>query len=431
MHGALQAPLMLSCRSLDPLMMPASNQTAARSRRVIPDFLADPSTRSALFAFTLTRLLILLVILLSANMTFDPPVRDQFGDIHESEISLRNNRPLDVIRRVTLGADSLWIINIARDGYEKEPFNTNIQHTWAYFPLYPILLRALATLTGDLPLTGICLSSTFFLFALILLYRTVIAFNYDPSVADRTVFYVAAFPVSYFFSLAQTESLFLLLTVACFYAARRRRWWLAGLCGALASGTRFAGVFLVIPLAILYWQQCCSDPQIRGVRAIKANVAALLLVPLGLIAFMVYLKSITGNAFAFADIQVAWGHTAGVFWRALAGYLRNPARVSWRWDFRLLNFSAAILGLIGGLVLLKKREWALAFYALISIIVPLSYQDSTQSIARYVMVIFPVFLVIAWAGRSARTDQIVRVLFIALLALMSAMLAARVTLALS
>jgi hypothetical protein len=393
--------------------------------------LAAPSIRSAVFAFTLTRLLILFVILLSANMRFEPPVRDQFGDIHESNISLRNTPVSEVLRRVTQGADSLWIINIARAGYEKEPFNTNIQHTWAYFPLYPLLLGALAKLTGDLPLTGIVLSSSFFLLALILLHRTVTEFNYDEAVADRTVFYIAAFPVSYFFSMTQTESLFLLLTVACFYAAKRQRWWLAGTCGALASATRFAGVFLIVPLAVLYWQNYWGRRKDRGERRIKADVAALLLVPLGLIAFMVYLKSITGNAFAFADIQVAWGHDAGMFWRPLLAYLRYPARLSVRWDFRLLNVAAAVTALVCGVVLLKKREWALGLYALVSIVVPLSYQASSQSLARYVIVIFPVFIVLALAGRSPRVDQIIRMVFIALLCLMSAMLAVRVTLALS
>jgi hypothetical protein len=101
-------------------------------RRAFADagrLLAASSTRSAFFAFTLTRLLILCVVLLSANLRFDPPVRDEFGEFHESNISLRATPLPEVLRRVTLGADSLWIINIVRDGYEKEPFNTNVQHT--------------------------------------------------------------------------------------------------------------------------------------------------------------------------------------------------------------------------------------------------------------------------------------------------------------
>ena len=232
---------------------------------------------------------------------------------------------------MTLGADSLWIINIARAGYEKEPFNTNIQHTWAYFPLYPLLLHAAAKLTGDLPLTGIVLSSLLFLLALMVLHRTVTEFDYDEATADRTVFYVAAFPASYFFSLAQTESLFLLLTVGCFYAAKRQRWWLAGICGALASATRFAGVFLVVPLAVLYWQNHRGP----GKGRIKADVASLLLVPLGLIAFMVYLKSITGNALAFAEIPGGVGAQRGNVLAAARRLFDGPAARQCRLGFQI------------------------------------------------------------------------------------------------
>lgn len=406
--------------------MPEPDPISAKRNSLVSILLRDPSLRSALFSFTLTRLLILFVVLMSANMRFEPPVRDQFGDIHESSLALNNMSVGEVLTRVTSGADSLWILNIARSGYEKEPFNTNLQHTWAYFPLYPLILRAVDSVTGNLPLSGIVLSSVMLLVALVLLYRTVIAFGYDSSVADRSVFYVAAFPVSYFFSLSQTESLFLLLTVGCFYAARRERWLLAGVCGALASATRFAGVFSIVPLAILYWQS-----SVGASRKIRIDAFSLLLVPAGLLAFMLYLRSITGNAFAFSDIQVAWGHNAGVFWRPLSWFVKDPQQLVWHWDFRLLNFAAAITALVAGLILLRRREWAFSAYTLISILIPLSYQASLQSIARYAMVIFPVFIVLATFGGSRRVDQIIRVVFIALLSLMSAMLAVRVTFALS
>jgi hypothetical protein len=393
--------------------------------------LVDPAVRSSLFAFLLSRLLILFILVLTANIVFDSPVRGPVGDVHNSNISLRQRSVADALRRVTLGADSLWIINIARDGYEKEPFNTTTQHTWAFFPLYPLLLRWCAKLTGEFPLTGIALSNCFLFCALLLVYKTARAFGCDPSTADRTVFYLAFFPVSYFFSLTQTESLFLLLTVASLYAAKRERWWLAGICGALASATRLAGVFLLAPLGVLYWQayKTSAGREKRFTQSIRANVAALLLVPLGLFAFMFYLKSITGDAFAFAHIQVAWGHSAGFFWRPLLTYLRDPLQVSAGWDFRLLNFGAAVTALVCCVVLMKRREWALGLYSLVSIVVPMSYQPLLQSLARYVMVIFPVFIVLATAGNSQRIDQIIRVIFIGLLCLMSAMLAGSVTLA--
>jgi len=400
----------------------------------------DHSVRSSLFAFLLSRLLILFVVVLTANVVLDPPVPGPVGELHNSNISLRNNRVVDVMRNLTLGADSLWILTIAKDGYEKEPFNTTAQKRWAFFPLYPLLLRAAAQVTGEFPLTGIALSNCFFLFALILLFKTVEAFGWDSAVAERTVFYVAMFPVSYFFSLAQTESLFLLLTVTCLYCAKIDRWWWAGVCGALASATRFAGVFLLLPLCLIYWQRRWTiererslaegaTPQPNSLRLMfGAEIFALMFVPLGLLAFMIYLKQITGNAFAFADIQLAWGHSPGFFWRPLFTFLKDPSRVSAGWDFRLLNFAAATTALVCSVVLLKRREWALGSYALVSIVIPMSYQPLLQSFARYVMVIFPVFIVLATAGRYPRVDQVIRAVFIGLLCLMSAMLAARITL---
>jgi Gpi18-like mannosyltransferase len=393
--------------------------------------------RAGLFVFVLTRFLILFVILLASSLVFQPAVNTPFGTVHESTISLHHQSVAGILRRVTSGADSGWLMNIAINGYESEPFNTATQHTWAYFPLYPLFWHWAAKVTGEFPLTGMALSNFFLLAALILLHGTVGAFGYEQGVADRAIFYVAAFPASYFFSLAQTESLFLLLTVGCLYAAKRERWWLAGILGALASATRFVGVFLLIPLGVLYWQanRTTAVDRNRDTRRvpgkIKANVVALFLVPIGLFVYMFYLKSITGDALAFAHIQLAWGHSAGFFWRPLLTYLNDPLQVSLRWDFRLLNFAAAITALAAGVVLLKKGEWALGLYASISIIVPMSYQPLLQSFARYVMVIFPVFFVLALAGRSRRVDQTIRAVFVGLLCLMSALLAARVTIAFS
>ena len=433
---------LLSQSSLD-LSESTSNHWLRQLFAVCGCVFHDQSIRASLFAFVLTRSSILFVALLAANVRFEAPVITPLGEVRGSTISLRNRRVSDVLREITLGADSLWLIDVARRGYENEPFNTDTQHNWAFFPLFPLLLRAAARVTGEFPLTGMALSNCFLFLALVLLHKAAGAFGYDLAASDRAVFYMAAFPASYFFSLAQTESLFLLLTVGCLYAARRERWWLAGCGGALASATRFAGVFLLLPLGLLYWQTYraaaaggTSPDSKRSERiskrfagtVIDGNLVALLLVPLGLIAFMIFLKAITGNALAFADIQVAWGHSAGFFWRPLLTYLRDPFVVATGWDFRLLNFAAAMTALICGSVLLWRHEWALGSYALISIVVPMSSGPLLQSLARYTMVIFPVCFVLAAAGRSPRVDQFIRLIFIGLLCLMSALLASRVTL---
>src|ERR687896_413384 len=56
-----------------------------------------------------------------------------------------------------------------------------------------------------------------------------------------------------FFGAPYSESLFLLLAVGAFYAARTGRWAWAGAAAAGAAATRSAGVLLLLPLAMLWW----------------------------------------------------------------------------------------------------------------------------------------------------------------------------------
>jgi Gpi18-like mannosyltransferase len=399
------------------------NQTIKKGAGVsaLRHVLRDKSVRSALFVFALTRAIVFAVFVLATNfITVGEPRR--MGEFQEPVIVLHGRNIVQRLRPLAIRGDGGWYVGTAIRGYERRPFDAAEQHNWAFFPLYPLSLRAASAITGGYLLTGMLLSNLFFLPALILLHKTALAFGLDEAGADRTIFYLAAFPASYFFSLPQTESLFLLLTVASFYAARRERWWLAGAVGALATATRFSGIFLVPALAVLYWQR-------HGFRP-RAGVLGLLLVPLGLLSFMLYLHVITGNAFAFKDVLAAWGRTSGFFLRTLLDYVVHPRAISESWNFRFLNFAAAVTALACGVVLARRREWSLSLYTLLSIIAPLS-SLLLQSHARYVVTIFPVFMVLAQWGRRPLVDQTIRAVFIVLLALMSALFAAHFSIAMS
>lgn len=381
---------------------------------------SDESVRVCLFAFALTRALVLVIFVLTAHLTLGQP---SFGGaVQEPRISLDHGDTSRKLAELVKVADANWYIAIAELGYEPGPFDTNRQHSWAFFPLFPLVLRAAARLTVEYPLTGVALSNIFLLLALILLHRTVRAFGYEEGDADRTVFYLAVFPTSYFFSLPLTESMFLCLTVGSFYAARREAWWTAGLLGALASATRVNGVLLLPALGLLYWQRY----RLGGLRS--AKLAGLLMVPLGLLAYMLYLHWLTGNALAFKDAQVSWDRGTGLFWRPLVDYAKHFRQIGIPWNFKLLNFASAMLAFVCAFALAKRREWALAVYTVLAVVVPLSSM-SLQGLDRYVMVIFPVFMMLAVVGRGPKVDQLIRAVFIALFSLMAALFAARFSLA--
>ncbi|MDI6811050.1 MAG: hypothetical protein QMD80_05165, partial [archaeon] len=66
--------------------------------------------------------------------------------------------------------------------------------------------------------------------------------DYSHSTALKSVFYLSIFPTSYFLIAGYTESLFLFLTIGCFYYVRKGNWLPAGVMGMLASATRITGL---------------------------------------------------------------------------------------------------------------------------------------------------------------------------------------------
>ena len=385
---------------------------------------SDPSVRATLFAFTLSRLIVLVIFVLVGLMKLGPDAFPGHTDVY---ISVDKAPIARVVRHEVLTADVNWYLGIADQGYEHIPFNTDVKRNWAFFPLFPLLWRLASYVTGEFVFSGLALANLCFLLALFMLHRLALLFGLSADDADRAVFYLAIFPVSYFFSVPLPESLFLMLTVGSFYFAKSERWWLAALCGALASATRTNGVLLLPALAVLYWEMYRP---LTSIRTLRKDGLALLLIPTGLVSYMIYLRAITGNALAFKGAQAAWGRKLGFFFTPLLDYLGHPGEIAAHWDFRFLNFSATVMALACGIVLLKRRQFALGTYALLALLVALS-SALLQSQARYAMVVFPVYLVLGTWGVRPKLDQLIRAVFLVLFALLSALFAAHFTLALS
>ncbi|HEX2269877.1 MAG TPA: hypothetical protein VHH35_10090, partial [Pyrinomonadaceae bacterium] len=156
----------------------------------------------------------------------------------------------------------------------------------------------------------------------------------------------------------------------------------------------------------------------------------LALVPAGLFAYMFYSWWLSGNAWAFKDAVAAWGRKPAFFLSPLFRYLIHPHTVIEPWNFNLLNAASALLAFGGIYLLLRRREWALAIYATSGLFLALS-SGMLQSMDRYTLVLFPVFMGLAIATKSERTDQTIRFVFVILLGIMTALFAANYTIAVS
>ncbi|HLB76490.1 MAG TPA: mannosyltransferase family protein, partial [Candidatus Dormibacteraeota bacterium] len=140
--------------------------------------------------------------------------------------------------------DALWFLRIATKGYSKTDSSA------AFFPFYPILIRGVSFLLGGHPFAASLLVSNFSFLGLLLVLFALTRSELSEEVARRAVLYAAVFPTALFFLAPYSESLFLLLVLLSFWAARRGRWEMAGAAGFLAALTRNLGVVLVLPLGI-------------------------------------------------------------------------------------------------------------------------------------------------------------------------------------
>ncbi len=386
----------------------------------------DASVRESLFVFLLSRGLVFIIFIAVGQIKFGAPEAGSGpnGPIagRNAAISLSHAPVASTLRETIAQGDVNHYVTLSRDGYDRRPFGSDVTkpNLYGFCPVLPALLWTIGKAGLDVLIGGSLLSHLFFFGALVFLYKLVIAFGYDEATAGRSLFYLAFFPVSYFFSLPMTESVFLFLTVTSFYAAIKNGWLGSGVLGAVTSATRLNGFLLLPALLVLWWQR--AKP-----RSFK-QVAALALVPVGMLVFMLLSWKWSGELLAPA--KAPWVRRFGFFLMPLWDYLKQPSTIALPWNFVLLNFLAAIVALVAVYLLVRQHQYALAVYVAAMVLLFLS-TTGLISIARYMSACFPIFIALGSAVRSTRVDQLIRTIFVALFVLMTAMFAARFTMALT
>jgi len=295
--------------------------------------------------------------------------------------------------------DAGWYMSIANHGYSYHPGE---QSSVAFFPLFPLLMRGGAALLGQSNgegtlLAGVLISNLCLLLALTYLVR-LLRLDCDASTASRAVYYLLVFPTSFYFSAVYTESLFLLLTVACFYYARQHRWWIAGFLGGLSALTRVPGILMLLPIGYEYLTYCRFD-----IRLVRWNALALAIIPAGLGSYMTYLAWRFHDPLLFMHVESAWGRDKVPPWELIYNYL-TPPLILHTPDRSIVDLCLTFI--IGFLVV---RCWRLtrtsyALYASVSLLLMLC-SGSLQSIIRYALALFPIFIVLAKSGRNLTFDR--------------------------
>lgn len=286
--------------------------------------------------------------------------------------------------------DGWWYLAIARDGYHAEPLMGAYRDV-AFFPLYPALVRALAApwpaFTG---LVAVLASNVLFVVALCLLVALgdrVVGEGRSRSAAGL----LALSPFAASFSMAYSESLFLVLALGAFLAAERDRRPTAGILLGLAALSRANGALLALPVCLLL---LARDGRPRR------SLGWVLLGPAAAVGYLGWVGSLGGSVFAYGAAQAAWGRV---------GPSVTPAGGSLGASFDQLGpllggYQLALLAtlLVGVFLLVYLRPDRIPRpYALLPLLGIGSVLASgiIESVGRYLTVAFPYAWVLA--GRRA------------------------------
>jgi hypothetical protein len=296
--------------------------------------------------------------------------------------------------------DSGWYTSIADHGYSYVPGH---QSNVAFFPGYPLVVRAVGHVTGNTQLAGIAVTIVCGALAFVAFGRWCRG-RLDPAETLAAVLCLALYPYAYYlFGVMYGDALFLLLALAAFLAFERDHLLLAGVAGAAATATRFVGVAVVVGLVVgvLERRAVVADAD-RGrwfrldrarLRDLRPGDAGVLVSLAGVGAWCAYLWHRFGDPLAFSTVQAAWGQQSGpVTWLKrdfFAALVRRPADL---YTVGLvLQLAVAVLVALAVPAVGRRFGWRYAAYVAVVVALPVIGSQDFQGTGRYMLGAFPAF----------------------------------------
>jgi hypothetical protein len=454
------APPASSSRAPTQRRLPALRWLAVRWSALREDSARMAAVRETWRALWVSRLLVLLAGAGTVATLGFGPVR---GAFNPPGITRGFGWLGNVLAAPVARWDSAWYLVIAHYGYRPE-LGAYTSARDAFFPLYPLGLRALSDLGLQPIVAGVLFSLVAFALALYGIHRLttlelvgpergelgqrsrargwagrVRAAGGEGEVARLAVLVMALSPMAFYFSAVYSESLYLALSVGVFWCARQGRWAWVGVLGALATATRSTGIVLLAPALMLYLYGPREDrlPDFERARGLaerlrpryrlRANILWLALVPAGMLVYMAYLGLHGGDPMAPLSAENVWGrHFAGPYvavWDgAVAAFDGARQLLAGQGAHVFFPIAAGSPGIVAGhnlmlfafllaavpllVIVLRTLPLAYGVYTLAALALPLSYPVAPQplmSLSRFELVLFPLGMALAvWLAAHPR-----------------------------
>lgn len=317
---------------------------------------------------------------------------------------------VELLRQSSDRWDAGWYLAIARDGYS---LSGTGQANVAFYPLLPGLIRLVAVVVPSWHLAGLIVVHIALLGAVLYL-NALVQLDHDQPTAMRAVAALLLFPTAIFLTAIYTESLLLLTMIAAVYHARRGQWWAAGLWGLAAGLTKLVGAVVVVAL-LWEWGRSLRQQPLR--RRHLAQLAALALPPIGALSFLAFLHWRFGSYRVYFATQEAWYRQSFFHpffpdgWGFLGAFLRGDglsvinyfypqagATLPSPNAFMVLDLAFLLVGVVVGVAFCLHLRASYGLLAL-AILAVAAYSGSPQSLNRIALILFPLPIAFALAGR--------------------------------
>ncbi len=279
--------------------------------------------------------------------------------------------------------DAFQYRQLAQHGYYA---HSGFDTTVPYFPAFPVLSATLGRLFGSVLVGGIVLNHVASILSAYLAARLCrrlgvgdVAGDVSATAREATLFWLAA-PLTLFFCVFLSESLFGFASLLTLWAVASGAWPLALVGGILATSTRNAGLIVCACALVLAWERRKERPP--G----WFGWGCIALGPLGLVALVAWQQSALGDGFAWVAAQRRWNRFLVFPWRTFRDdWLGFPTLASRNVDAMYRTQEVLAMVVTAPLLFLRRRlrlPWSLWLLGVGEWLLPVA-SHSLISIARY------------------------------------------------
>ena len=286
--------------------------------------------------------------------------------------------------------DSGWYAAIARGGYG---YVKGKQSTIAFFPAYPLTMRAVAVVLGNAYAAGFAVTLVSGAVATRLLFEWMRA-RLSRQATWAALGLLLVYPYAFFLYGAVYPTAFFVMTLlGAFLLLEHDHPWLAGLAGAVATAARPTAVILVVALAVRAYERRRQAGDGRPVW----RDAGVLLSGLGIAGFCLYQWRRFDDPFAFVTVQEAWDQQSGLRTWLKFRFFEDLGTLPDRHILGSLSYLAHPVLTFAALALVPRvyRRFGYGYgtYALLAVLVPALSTKNFFGMGRYLIAAFPIFAV--------------------------------------